>query len=97
MEEVIIFFVCRGESISLATYYVLDKFSHKLRKSEFNEVRSFLPILPMAITDTKIVSEVAAIEVRTQNKGVLVDLVGVVRNESHSGCECVFSDYVSLN
>ena len=51
----------------------------------------------MTITDTKVVSEIAAIQVGTEDEGVLVYFIRVVGNESHSSCECVLCYDVSLN
>jgi hypothetical protein len=50
----------------------------------------------MAITDPEIVSEVA-IEVRIEDKAVLVLLIWVVRNIPDSGSKGIFSDHISFD
>ena len=51
----------------------------------------------MAITYTKIVSEVATVKVGTQNETVLVDFVRVVGNKPDSCSESILGDHISLN
>ena len=51
----------------------------------------------MAITYTKIVSEVATVKIGTQNETVLVDFVRVVGNKPDSCSESILGDHISLN
>ncbi len=60
-------------------------------------MRSFLAHLTMAITDTEIMSEIASIEIRTENKAILIDFVRVVRNEADPSSKGILSNYVPFN
>jgi len=51
----------------------------------------------MPIAHAEIMSEVAPVQVGTQNEAVLVHLVGVVGDEPDASCECVLSNHVPLN
>ena len=51
----------------------------------------------MTITNTKIVSEVATVQIRAQNETVLVDFVRIVGNKSNSCCESILSYHVPLD
>ncbi len=51
----------------------------------------------MAVAHAEIVTEIAPVQVRTQDKAILVDLVRVVRYKPHARGEGVFSDDISLN
>lgn len=51
----------------------------------------------MAIADTKVVSEIALVQIGIQNETILVLFIRIIWNESDSCSESVFSDDISLN
>jgi len=50
----------------------------------------------MTITDTKVVTEIASIQIWTENEAVLINLVRVIWNVSHTSCKGVFCNHVSF-
>ena len=60
-------------------------------------MRDIFTVLAMAICNPKEVPEVMVVHVWVQNKAVLVDLVRVIWNETHSRSKSVFGDYIALN
>jgi len=57
----------------------------------------FLAHLSMTITHSEVMPEIAPIQVRAQNERILVLLVRIIRDETHSRSESIFSYDVSLN
>jgi hypothetical protein len=51
----------------------------------------------MPITHSKIVPKVAIIHIWHQDKGVLVDLIRIIRDHAYSSSEGVFGDDVPLD
>jgi hypothetical protein len=51
----------------------------------------------MPITNSKIVSKVAIIHIWHKDKGVLVDLIRIIRDHAYSSGKCIFGDDVPLD
>lgn len=70
---------------------------HQDWESLFEETRHLSAILTMPITNAKVVSEVAIIEVRNENKRVLVYFIRIIRNHANTSSKRVFRDYIPFN
>jgi len=70
---------------------------HQLGEAHLDEVGGFLAVLSMAVTDPKVVSEVARIQIRVQNEAVLVYFIRVVGDVAHPGGKGVLRDHIPFN
>jgi len=74
---------------------VFHTFFDSYRQSELNEVRGFTAVRAVAITDAEDVKRRSALDVRSKDEAVLVDLVLVSRLEADSCCKCELLDDVT--
>ncbi len=56
-----------------------------------------LPVLPMPVTNPKVVPIIELVHIWCQNEAVLIYFIGVVRNVADSSGKRVLGDYILFN
>jgi len=75
---------------------IIDAFANQLRQSQLDVMGRLFPVLPMAIADTKVMPEIAPVQIGCQNEAVLVNLVWVVWYVPYPCCKRILSYNISL-